>query len=158
MLILRFHIRQKKKVTYALDIDADQMIDFNVSVRHQAISCNYPKCGDFDDYACILDIEGNNSGDSIILVKSKYDSDHVIYKMNDTIKFNINNGVSKWSTLISGGCPPAYGDDLTDSYIGVKKNGYIGWIHLDKIKNGVVLLDYAINQTIGNSIIAGKQY
>ena len=38
----------EKKVTYEIDIDSDNVIDFNVSVRHLPITCNYPRCGDYN--------------------------------------------------------------------------------------------------------------
>ncbi|MFT6166693.1 MAG: hypothetical protein ACJAV5_001073 [Vicingaceae bacterium] len=143
-------------VTYEIDIDDDNVVDFNVSVLHSPTTCDYPKCGGWDDYSCVFKIEGNNSDDSIIVSKEGWGYHHILFKMNDTIQFNTNNGVAVWSTLING-CPHTGSENLRDSYLGVKKNGSIGWIHLDITTYGVAILDYAVNLTKGNSIIIKEQ-
>ncbi|MGM0611984.1 MAG: hypothetical protein ACQESM_00585 [Bacteroidota bacterium] len=143
-----------KNMDYEIDINSDNVNDFRISVGHTRITCNDPKCGDYQFFSCMLEIKGINSGDSLIPSSSQ----RRIFKKDEEIELKENNGDSDWNILISGGChnyPP--GEDLQDSYIGVKKNNCVGWIHLNEINNGIIIMDFAVNLTPKKSIIAGEK-
>lgn len=71
------------------------------------------------------------------------------------------NGKGKWShstSLSVYGCWVTYTTTFKDTYIAVKTNNKLGWIHvLPNAHNGVYVKEFAVNATIGNSIKVGQK-
>lgn len=141
---------------FDIDIDSDLQNDFRFVVRHFNWTTAYTTtyCGHCTIFAYDILIFGLNPNDSIsintlIAGPKCYDSASIISTLAIWRDFDV--------LYSQGGCA-AVNFAFNDSYIGVKHQNKLGWIHIAPFGyNGIEIKEYAINETENKSIKAGQK-
>jgi hypothetical protein len=144
---------------FKLDINGDSINDFSIYTSHGVQEWNQisPHC---KPVLYSIGISGINAGDSISFVHP--------YSIDIPVRYDTANNktisyISAWKAsatlqLIPQGLPYYPTASFSDTYIGIKVNYNIGWIHVAPSGfNGITIKEYAINLTLFNSINAGQK-
>lgn len=141
-------------VNYWLDINGDDQDDFILDISHRKLTDNH-ECGPCSIYEYQMTISGAG-GNNYISFDPAYTWVPKWYSLNDTIRPN-HSWNKEVFVLMQGGCD-RWIVDLKDIYIGIKHNMDFGWIHIKPAENnGIVIMEYAINQTDNRPIAAGQK-
>lgn len=141
-------------VNYELDLDGDQVPDFNFRVSHSEYTTNY--CGHCDVFTYSISIQGLSVNDSIAQTTGTNPISK-LFGEGDVIDNN-NTWLSNAQLVLYEGCALPFQTDFTSGYIGVKiKNSY-GYIRVEKMSNnGIRIMEHGFNKTENKAIKCGDK-
>jgi hypothetical protein len=139
----------------SVDINGDSIQDFVIEAEHNRLSSG---CGShcICSYYRISIIGQNNK--SWISSKLKNNMDYVPIEY-DSLAVIQKDSIWRDRAFLYLDSPDApFSADFETSFIGIKINNNFGWIKITPVTgNGLKIIDYAINLTENNIIMAGQQ-
>lgn len=152
-------------VSDSIDIDLDGVYDMKFINEHYLywISASSP-CYNFN---CKISVKMINIIDTIAFYNDEYWWIDELY-LNDSIDNNLNYNYYNYpinQPFISYHCtsgPPGIHNFIGEKYLGFKmyRSGktMFGWVRIESVGyNGVIIRDFAVNQTNNNLILAGQE-
>lgn len=133
---------------FELDVNKDSKSDFKITLSNYDVT-------DHNIYE--IKIEGISDSDLIAQEKGEYwEYEYKHFKEFEIISKNDYQWISKAQLYVQGDV--ARTKFLNDTYIGLRINNNIGYVHVDGVLEfaGIKIKDYAYNQTENNSILCAQ--
>jgi len=153
-----YPVPDNANVTLKIDIDGDGIDDLAFNAGQYPTSGGSIHCENVIYYVVMSGI----SGDSISFIHPQGFDVPLNY---DTVSNNVIDNSASWTNSVDlagsseGGVPPPFFTSFNDTYIGIKINNKLGWIHIAPASlNGVIIKEYAINLTAFHLIKVGQKH
>lgn len=157
---------QDTLISDSIDVDLDGIYDVKFYLKHwyDFVSASNPSA----NYGCSISVGTIQPTDTIAFYDTHYWWIEDLY-LNDIVDDNLNFGYYPYPAIgryISyqkvGTGPPAIHNFTGEKYVGFKmfrnNKTMFGWVRIESVGyNGVIVKDFAVNTTNGNSIRCGQQ-
>lgn len=140
-------------IDYMIDFNQDAINDYSIVVSHHKYTSGY--CGHCDIFTYNIYIEGLTANALIALNTDLLTTK--IFRYSDTINQNCNYS-NRAELLLLEGCALPFQTDFSSGYIGIFLDNHYGYIKIEKLdRNGLKLIEYAYNATIGRQVTCGQR-
>lgn len=156
---------QDTLITDSIDVDLDGIFDVKFYLKHwySFISASNPAA----NYGCSISVGTILPTDTIAFYDTHYWWIADLY-LNDLVSNSLHydyfsiNSTGRFISYQFGTGPPGIHNFTGEKYLGFKmfrnNKTMFGWVRIESVGyNGVIVKDFAVNLTDGNSILCGQQ-